>query len=538
MSLAQNVATIAEGEAGFDTTPFVLEAFDSLRISVTVFDRYARLIYANTQYNYLFRSLPLHETLIGMSYEALIRLELAGGEIGMPSLLDGEDAFVERRLAQFSSGDYRPFDIVLADGRVVEIKARRVKSGGWIATWTDVTDSRHVYQRLEDAIALSADAYAFFDARDRLVMCNTLYAHLHGAQSPGELRGWAFGDIAVRSARSGRFALEDVERWIERRLEMHQSPAGALTMTTTSGLSYLVRDRATRDGGRVVVFTDATDQHRAEAALEEQTQTLTITRRALARSKDEVAKREQYLADLNAKLGAVEAEADTAKTTLLRTMSHELKTPLNAIIGFSDLMQQMAHNLKAEQVAEYAGLIHQGGTNLLKMIMQILDLTKIAAGRYELQRAGIDAGGMLWMARDDFSARAEDKSITIDADQCPVGLLVQADENALRAMCGQLVENAVHFTPAGGCVTLGATQTGKHIALTVSDNGPGVDAEDLARILRPFEQSARNRSTEHSYGAGLGLTLVKELAELHGGTLAIASTPGEGFTAVITLPAA
>jgi len=539
VNLAQKLAAVAERDDGFDTAPAVLEALDALRVSVTVYDARERLIHANTQFNYLFRSMPLHELLIGLSYEELVRLEVAGGEIAPSALADGIETFVTRRKAQLTAGDYRPVDVPLADGRVVELKARRTKSGGWIILWTEVTEARHNFSRLEDAIALSADAFAFFDARDRLVMGNTLFAQLHGVHTAADLRSWTFSDIVIQSARSGRFAIDgDVAQWIERRLETHQSPAGALTITSTNGNAYLVRDRATRDGGRVVVFTDVTDRRRAEAALEEQTQSLTQTRRALARSKDEAEQRERYLADMNARLGAVEAEANTAKTTLLRTMSHELKTPLNAIIGFSDLLKQMAGNLNPEQVAEYAGLIHQGGNNLLKLIMQILDLTKIAAGRYELQRTGVDAGGMLWTAKGDFAARAEAKGLTIDADACPIGLLVQADETALRAMCGQLVENAVHFTPAGGCVTLSAIAKDKRVQLTVRDNGAGVAPEDLARILQPFEQSARNRTMEHSYGAGLGLTLVKELAELHGGSLAIASAPGEGFTATIELPAA
>lgn len=532
---AQNVATAAEGEAFFEVTPVVFEALDALRVSVTVFDRHTRLVYANTQYNYLFRSLPLEEALIGTSYEALVRLEIEGGEIAAAALTDGIEAFVAKRLAQFTVGEYRPLDVPLSDGRIVEIKARRTPGGGWIAMWNDVTEARAVYQRLEDATALSADAYAFFDAGDRLVLCNALYAQLHGGFGPADLRGWAFADLVSHSAKSGRFAIDNVESWIERRLEAHRVPAGAATVSTAQGNSYLVRDRAARDGGRIVVFTDATDQRRAEAALAEQTQALAATRRALAKSADEAARRERYLADLNARIGAVQAEADTTKTTLLRTMSHELKTPLNAIIGFSDLLRQSPADLGPEQVAEYANLIHQGGSNLFKLIMQILDLTKIAAGRYELRRTSVDAGAVLWRVKRDFDARAGAKGINIDADRCPIGVLVHADESALRAMCSQLVENAVQFTQPGGRVVLGAARRGRLIRLTVSDNGPGVEAEDLVRILEPFEQSPPHRSTQHAYGAGLGLTLVKEIAELHGGSLSLASRPGAGFTASIDL---
>ena len=104
---------------------------------------------------------------------------------------------------------------------------------------------------------------------------------------------------------------------------------------------------------------------------------------------------------------------------LLRTMSHELKTPLNAILGFSDLIGALSDNLTPAQVREYAGLIHQGGTNLLKMVNQIMDLTKISAGRYDLRKVLVDAGSALWQAQESFAAAAQTKSILLTAEDCP-----------------------------------------------------------------------------------------------------------------------
>ena len=145
-----------------------------------------------------------------------------------------------------------------------------------------------------------------------------------------------------------------------------------------------------------------TDSRRVENALLEQTSALEHTRTALAQTMSETARQATYLADLTKKLDRAEAEADTTKNTLLRTMSHELKTPLNAIIGFSDLLNALAERASPEQIREYAGLIHQGGNNLLRLINQILDLTKLAAGRYELQRVAVDAGTALLGARDTY----------------------------------------------------------------------------------------------------------------------------------------
>jgi cell cycle sensor histidine kinase DivJ len=221
---------------------------------------------------------------------------------------------------------------------------------------------------------------------------------------------------------------------------------------------------------------------------------------------------------------------------VLRTMSHELKTPLNAILGFSDLMATLADNLNPDQIREYAGLIHQGGRSLLKMLNQIMDLTRITAGHYDLHKLPLDAGGLMWAARENFLARARAKSITIHAEACPGGLIALADENVLSGMLNALIENAVAFIQKGGQIELSAVAENGLVRMIVCDNGPGVAAADLNRILRPFEYAGM--AADHAKGAGLGLTLVKAFAELHGGGFTIESSEGDGLTAIITLPSA
>ena len=509
--------------------PALIEALHCLRVAVTVFDPDERLIFANEHYNYLFRSLPPREELVGLTYARLIGLEVAGGEIA-EACADDFERFIERRRAQLREGEYRPLDVHLADGRIVEIKARRTRGGIWIALWSDVTQARHAQARLEDAVALSADAFAFFDHDDRVAMCNERYAEFNGYATPGEVIGAPFEALLDRAAARTPFAgTDDPQRWKAKRLAAHRAPAGAMTIEMPSGSAYLMRDRATAEGGRVVVFTDVTDRRRVEIALAEQSSTL-------ARTRSEAAAQADYLAELTRRFDEAAAGADTAKTTLMRAMSHELKTPLNAIIGFSDLMLAMADRLGPEQVKEYASLIHAGGQNLLRLINQILDLTKLAAGRYALRRGTVDVGAVLWRARQAFAARAGERSVALRVEAPTCGLAVEADESAFTSMVFQLVENAVNFTQAGGAVVLSAMRDGTDIRLRVADNGPGVAEEDIARILLPFEQGGRG-TCDHTAGAGLGLTLVKALCELHGGTLAIESAPGEGFRATIGLPA-
>jgi two-component system cell cycle sensor histidine kinase PleC len=516
-------------------TPSVIEGLHVLRVAITVFDADERLIFANAHFGYMFRSLPPREELIGRRYEDLIRLEVAGGEFADgPARTDLDELIASRRASLFH-GDYAPRDLPLSDGRIIEVKTRRTPNGGWITLWSDVTAARRNMERLEAAIALTADAFAFFDRYDRLILCNDTYAAIAGAIPP-EIKGLGFNDLVERIA-GNTVAEPGRAAWIEKRHEIHRLPAGAMTSEFADGNAYLIRDRAAGDGGRIVVFTDVTDHRRIEAALDEQNRALADTRKALAASKAHSEAQANYLADLAVKLDQTAAAADTTKKTLLRTMSHELKTPLNAIIGFSDLLGALADSAGPDQIREYAGLIHIGGQNLLRMLNQILDLTKISAGRYELNRQTIDTGLSLWSLKDRYDGVAAEREIVLMVENAGPGLCVEADESAYNAMLGNLIENAVAFTPSGGTVTLSAARNGDRVAITVADDGPGVAAADLPRILEPFEQGGRS-THDHSAGAGLGLTLVKAFTELHGGTLTLTSDTGKGFAATVCLPVA
>jgi signal transduction histidine kinase len=504
-----------------------LDGLHALRVAVTMFDAQGRLIFANAHLNHLYRLLPPYQQLLGMKYEDIIRMELP--EIAPASLKDGVEAFVDQRLGQLAPRAWAPLDVKMLDGRILEIKARRDGHGGAILLWSDVTHERHQFARLEEAIRLSADAFAFYDNRDHFVTGNDLYAQLVGKPVVA-LRGRSFESIITETVHGGRLAIDvSPEDWIARRLRGHRQQSSADTLQTSDGKAFLVRDCGTPDGGRAVVFTDITEKTRAEDALAK-------TQAALEDTRHEAARQNGYLSNLTKRLDQASAEANNAKTMLLRTMSHELKTPLNAILGFSDLMGSLADNLKPEQIREYAGLIHQGGSNLFKMLNQIMDLTKISAGRYELKKLPLDAGGLLWLTREIFISKAAPKEIEIDVSACPLGLMVLADESVLSAMVNALMDNAVTFTQKSGRIELAASAADGMVRLSIVDNGPGVASSDLSRILQPFEHAGK--AADHAKGAGLGLTLVKAFAELHGGQFDVQSQPGEGFKAVITLPAA
>ena len=176
--------------------------------------------------------------------------------------------------------------------------------------------------RFEDVTELSSDAVAFYDKADKLVMCNDGYAKMVGLTSPDQLKGLFFADIVRRAVESDQFVIDADIDFVAQRTAMRRVPTAAYTLQTKSGTSYLVRDRATRDGGRAVVFTDVTDNRRTEAALDEQIQALKRTQHALASLRAESVRQASYLEDVTRQLGAVKAEAGTAKTALRRTMSH------------------------------------------------------------------------------------------------------------------------------------------------------------------------------------------------------------------------
>ena len=505
----------------------LLAALDCLRIAITILDCDGRLVHANRHLNFIFPSLPPVEQLVGEAYTDLVRREIASGAIAPAARAGGDEAFIASRLAQLAPGAFAPRDLLLSDGRILEIKARRDSKNRTVLLWSDVTQARHHQGRLEEAIGLSADAVAFYDKAERFLMGNDRYAHLAGA-TLADLKGKSFIDVVTRAANSGHIIHEMAKKdWLARRLAKHRAEASAHTLRATDGTVYLVRTRATPDGGRVLVFTDITEKTRAETALAR-------TEKALADQHSQAERQNTYLADLSQKLDRASAEAEGAKTTLLRSMSHELKTPLNAILGFSDLMGTLADNLRAEQVREYAGLIPQGGVNLLRLVNQIMDLTKLAANRYDLRREPLDAAQALRRAAEPHEARATARDIALEIVYCPAGITIDADETVVTAMLGHLLDNALAFTQPGGHVRLSVHHENGQIVFAVADNGPGVSPADIERILRPFEQAGD--VTHHAEGSGLGLTLVKAFAELHGGSLAIQTSPGEGFTAKVTFP--
>ncbi|MCO5156897.1 MAG: PAS domain-containing sensor histidine kinase [Aquamicrobium sp.] len=230
--------------------------------------------------------------------------------------------------------------------------------------------------------------------------------------------------------------------------------------------------------------------------------------------------------------------AEISKGRFLATVSHELRTPLNAIIGFSDMLlhREISGELTTKQ-SEHVGLIRDAGNHLLSVVNAILDVSKIEAGSYPITVEPFDLKNAVELCRAMLEPQAQERGVTLAAN-LPHGLgQVLGDRRAVQQILLNLLSNAVKFTPKGGQVNVNASCRAGMVRIFVNDTGIGIAGDDLARLGTPFTQ-VQNDYTRQFQGTGLGLSLVKGLVKLHGGTMSIESAPGLGTTVTVGLPAA
>jgi signal transduction histidine kinase len=233
-----------------------------------------------------------------------------------------------------------------------------------------------------------------------------------------------------------------------------------------------------------------------------------------------------------------DAELDDQKRSFLRMVSHELRTPLNAVIGFSEIVSSEIYGpLGAPQYKEYAELIRQSGYKLLKLVNQIVEIAKLEGQAMDIDLEPEPLDHAVEDALSAVAGEISERSIKVVVENEGSLPSVVADSRGLRTMLVNLIQNAVCYSPEGGTVTISARRERDCVHVEISDQGEGVPAEDIPRLMRPFEQG-ENALTRSSQGAGLGLPIVSLLAQAMDGSLRLRSTPGQGLTAEICLPAA
>jgi adenylate cyclase len=366
-------------------------------------------------------------------------------------------------------------------------------------------------QRLIDAIESISEGFALYDAEDRLVLCNSRYQHLlYPGADVAMVPGTNFEAIIRRSAELGLIheAKGRVDAWIAERLARHRAPLGTEIQHRSGDHWIQVSERKIAGGGSVAVYTDITESKRHAAQLE-------LTR-------------DQAM------------EATRAKSQFLANMSHELRTPLNAIIGITEMLKEEAEESGEEPLIEPLGRIHHAGTHLLALIDEILDLSKIEAGKFELHLEEVDLAMLLADASSTAEPLAAKNGNRLQLI-CRAGVgTVRADAVRLRQVVLNLLSNACKFTQ-NGTITLRAGrstgQDGDWVRIAVQDTGIGMTDEQVAKVFREFTQA--DSSTTRKYGGtGLGLTISRRLCRLMGGDIEAESAPGAGSTFTVMLPAA
>ncbi|MEQ8435594.1 MAG: ATP-binding protein [Oceanicaulis sp.] len=373
--------------------------------------------------------------------------------------------------------------------------------------------------RLRAALESMSESFVLWDARRRLVLWNRKFREFFGF-ADGKLRtGMSYAEV------------EDVAGRAIKRIHGGEDGAEAYDLELGDGRWLRYSERRTADGGLVSVGADITALKSQEAALKENDRKMRRTVENLRLSQERV----QELA-ANYEQEKIRAEeANRSKSEFLANMSHELRTPLNAINGFSEIMAgEMFGPLGDARYKDYVGDILTSGQHLLSLINDILDMSKIEAGKMQLQSEPLDPSDLIEQCVRLMRARADEKEITLEIAG---GVLpsIEADPRALKQVMLNLMSNAVKFTPEGGKVTVRGFDAADGVVLQVADTGIGISEEDLPRVGRPFEQIENQHSKKHQ-GSGLGLALSKSLVEMHGGALRIDSVLGKGTTVSFSLP--
>ena len=228
-------------------------------------------------------------------------------------------------------------------------------------------------------------------------------------------------------------------------------------------------------------------------------------------------------------------EANAAKIRFIATMGHELRTPLNAIIGFSDMLTSESLKLDASRKSEYARLINDSGRHLLSVVDGILDASKMSTGNFEISPESFAPAPAIESCANLLALKAREEGVELRLDIGPDLHSVMADRRAFNQILINLVSNAIKFTPRDGQVVVTASRERTKLAVTVEDNGIGIDESDLPRLGEAFFQASATREHRHD-GSGLGLSIVKSLVHLHGGDVTIQSRIGEGTRVTVRLP--
>ncbi|MBL8697313.1 MAG: PAS-domain containing protein [Alphaproteobacteria bacterium] len=389
-----------------------------------------------------------------------------------------------------------------------------------------------VFNRLPNGVCL-------LDGDERFVACNEHYRDLLGPAAIRLVVGTPFRSIVAATIELG--VVEGGETpgnpcvrgtdWITERIEALRAADRTVVVRFTDGREMRV-DQAQLGRNRLITLTDVTvlrQQERALAARVNELEEMQSRLEAQSTQLGELAERLATLRD--------EAErANRTKSEFLANMSHELRSPLNAIIGFSEIMKdQLFGSLGSAQYREYAFDIWMSGRHLLDLINDILDLSKIEAGKLDLVETRFDLGATIAACMRIVAGRAEQAEVAVRSTVGADGIVLWADERKIKQILINLLTNAIKFTKPGGRVKVAVAEREGWLEIEIADTGIGIAASDIPVAFAAFGQVDSSLARKHE-GTGLGLPLSKALTEMHGGRLLLESELGIGTTVRVGLP--
>ncbi len=419
-------------------------------------------------------------------------LTLAGGDLKAPLPVGGKDEI--GRMAE-ALAVFRATAVEMEEANLKEIREAR--------------------SRLTDAIESISEGFSLYDADDKLIVCNSRYRDLFASHADVMQPGTSFETIVRTAVDRGLIEEADgrSEAWVRERLERHQGPGATHVQHRSDGRWIRVSERKTASGGVVATYTDITELKQHEAELADLVGKLQIARDAAN-------------------------EANRTKSSFLANMSHELRTPLNSIIGVTEMLQEDARDLKREDQIEPLDRVARAARHLLALINDILDLSKIEAGRMELHLESFPVAPVIHDVVNTIETLAARNANRIVVDCGPEVGMMHSDQMRIRQTVLNLVSNATKFTK-DGTITISVRRQqeagGEWITIAVADSGIGMTPEQMGKLFQEFSQA--DSSTTRQYGGtGLGLAISKRFCQMMGGDIVVESAPGRGSTFTVRLP--
>ncbi|WP_375649187.1 ATP-binding protein [Bartonella sp. OT172YNZD] len=382
--------------------------------------------------------------------------------------------------------------------------------------------------RIRDAIENISESFVLWDSEGRLVMSNSKFCE--------------YAAIPKQILQSGiqRATVEAMARPAISEYPLKDDGTGNLTSIrqTADGCWLKINERRTQDGGLVCIGTDISELKQQQEKFEDSERRLFSFIQELKRARGSAQQRATEVEKLNKSLKAEKERAESAnkaKSEFLANMSHELRTPLNAILGFSDIMLQSTFGpLGSQRYKEYMHDIYNSGTHLLTLINDILDMSKIEAGRFTLDCKNTDLEPIISEAVRTLTPQAQEKNIVVTTN-ITQKLHAEVDGRAMKQIFLNLISNAVKFTPSGGNIDVCAFKKKNNLIFKITDTGVGIPQSAIKKLGQPFEQ-VENQLTKSHTGSGLGLAISRSLLELHKGKLEITSKEMKGTTVTIIMP--